>query len=396
MDKHTLSRRTLLKVLGQGALVASALTGLPLQSLAGVTNRSGRRLILVELSGANDGLNTVVPYADDRYHELRPSLGLKRNEIISINDNLGFHQALQQMMPIWQSGELAVVQGLGYPHPNRSHFSSIQLWETGGDGIHQKRDGWLTHDIEHRYPSQTLDAHGICLDGRMGVFESERGNWLSMNSATQFNDVEGLAAYETSTGNPSLDAVLASGRTLKASVDAIASRMEKAKLTSNIRDSKLADQMNHVVNLINAGTNVPVLKVSLGGFDTHEGQRWRHSQLMKSLGNALGGLRRELRASGEWDETLVMTYSEFGRRAGENRSGGTDHGTASVHFVMGGRVQGGLYGQPADLGELVNGDLVHTTDYRALYHEVLAGWLDLPDNRFTGYKDSVLNRVIAG
>lgn len=394
MTNNRISRRTLLKLLGSGALAGASLTGMPAQALAAATTH--RRLVLVELSGANDGLNTVVPFKDDRYHELRPRLGLKSDGVISIGNDLGFHQALKQLMPVWQEGQLAILQGLGYPQPNRSHFSSIQLWETGGDGTRQEQDGWLTHDIEHRFPLNALDAHGICFDGRMGVFFSDQGNWLSMKSATQFNDVDGLIESETRSDNPSLEAVLSSERTLKRSVETIASRMQSAQLNSAIRESKLADQMNHVVNLINAGVDVPVLKVSLGGFDTHEGQIWRHQNLMNSLGNALGGMRRELQASGEWDNTLIMTYSEFGRRAAENRSGGTDHGAASVHFVMGGKVRGGLYGNTPDLGNLVDGDLQYTTDYRALYQQVLSAWMGIPNNRFESYKDPALQPLITG
>ncbi|MBX2823480.1 MAG: DUF1501 domain-containing protein [Gammaproteobacteria bacterium] len=389
--RQGLDRRAFLRVLAGSAMATSALTCLrPAFAVPGQ-----RRLVLVELSGANDGLNTLVPFKDERYHALRPNLGLHERDLISLNPDFGLHNELQPLMATWEAGELALVQGLGYPAPNRSHFSSIQLWETGGDGNRQQQQGWLTHDIEHRYPMAALDAHGICFDGRMGVFNSASGNWLSMSSATQFSDAPDIQTVQGSTGNPSLDAVLASGRTLKQSIDAISTRMERANLSSGIRSSALAGQMNHVVNMINAGVNTPVLKVSLSGFDTHENQQGRHRNLMRSLAVALGGLRRELKQSGEWDNTLVMTYSEFGRRAGENRSGGTDHGTASVHFVAGGRVKGGLYGNHPDLGQLVDDDLVHTMDYRALYQEVLASWLQIPDNRFHAYREPGLTDLLA-
>jgi len=385
-----LDRRSFLGVLAGSAAATAGLFG-----GASALGASGlKRLILIELSGANDGLNTVVPFKDERYHELRPKLGLKANDVIEITPEQGLHNALKPLMPGWEAGELAIVQGLGYPQPNRSHFSSIALWETGGDGNRQEQNGWLTHDIEHRFPIAALDAHGISFDGRMGVFNSAGGNWLSMTSATQFNEIPDLPAVDGLSGNPSLDAVLTSGRTLKRSVENLGARMQDANLNADIRSTALAGQMNHVVNMINAGINTPVLKVSLGGFDTHEYQLARHRNLLRSLAVALNGLRRELKKSAEWDNTLVMTYSEFGRRAGENLSAGTDHGTASPHFVFGGRVKGGLYGQSPDLGALVDNDLVHTMDYRALYHQVLSNWLQIPQNRFSAYRHTELDNLV--
>ena len=151
----------------------------PIQ-LAEAAARSGRRLILVELSGANDGLNTVVPWANDRYRAIRPSVSLDRSDLITLDDQLGLNDALSSLEPAWQAGEMAIIQGLGYPEQNRSHFKSIALWETGGDGNRAGRNGWLTEDVEAM--GSRFDAHGISLDGGMGVFASSSGLWLSFTS----------------------------------------------------------------------------------------------------------------------------------------------------------------------------------------------------------------------
>ena len=168
-----MDRRTLLKVM----LNSIVMPVVPLK-IARAYASKGRRLILVELSGANDGLNTVVPISDHRYRELRPNIGLKTSEVFDIGGGFALHSAIKNLDHMWQDGELAIVQGLGYPGANRSHFKSIALWETGGDGNRSRRTGWLTDDIENMNASAELDAHGISLDGGMGVFASPGGLWL--------------------------------------------------------------------------------------------------------------------------------------------------------------------------------------------------------------------------
>ena len=170
-----MERRTLLKVMLNGIVMPVV----PLKIAKAYADK-GRRVILVELSGANDGLNTVVPISDHRYRELRPNIGLKPSEVFDIGGGFALHSAMNNIDKIWQDGELAIVQGLGYPGANRSHFKSIALWETGGDGNRSRRTGWLTDDIESMNASAELDAHGISLDGGMGVFASPGGLWLSM------------------------------------------------------------------------------------------------------------------------------------------------------------------------------------------------------------------------
>ena len=385
-----MDRRILLKTL----LTGLALPLAPL-NISKAFAATGRRLILVELSGANDGLNTVVPIRDHRYHDLRPTIGLKKSEVFNIGDDFTFHSAMKSMDSVWQDSELAIVHGLGYPGANRSHFKSIALWETGGDGTKNGRTGWLTDDIENMNGSKFLDAHGISLDGGMGIFASPGGVWLSMTSAQDFRRLSSQPILKTDSNNPALAMLLDRAQTLNSSMEKISKKLSsKNQVHFRVRGRKLGAQLGTAAQLIHAGIETPVIKVQLGGFDTHEGQLQRHRRLLRELGRSLSDFRRGLKRIGQWKNTLIMTYSEFGRRTVENHTDGTDHGTAAPHFLMGGAVNGGMFGKHPDLGALVEGDMQFTMDYRSVYETVLSDWFDLSENRFKSYRDKRLNGLI--
>ncbi|MBB24844.1 MAG: twin-arginine translocation pathway signal protein [Geminicoccus sp.] len=388
-----MDRRKVLSSLVAGLCLPLA----PIQ-LAEAAARTGRRLILVELSGANDGLNTVAPWANDRYRAIRPSVALDRSDMITLDDQLGLNNALSSLESAWQAGEMAIIQGLGYPEQNRSHFKSIALWETGGDGNRAGRNGWLTEDVEAM--GSGFDAHGISLDGGMGVFASSSGLWLSFTSLHHLQTLSavnaGLGGTVSDSANPALSMLLERGNALDSAMGQISAKIHQKGLGRhvNIDGGDLGRQAALAATLINAGVDAPVLKVKIGGFDTHENQRGDHERLLRDLGRSLAGLRTALQLTGHWDQTLILTYSEFGRRATENYSRGTDHGTAAPHLLLGGGVRGGLFGRHPDLEDLDDGDLKYTLDYRAVYQRLLAGWFGLSDNRFSGFEDASLDGVL--
>jgi len=360
--------------------------------LARASSRTGRRIILVELSGANDGLNTVVPFADDRYTELRPTIALKRDHVFQIAPDAALHLALQPLDIAWSSGDLAVVQGLGNDGQTRSHFQAIDQWNTGGLGD----DGWLTRDFERLPNAAVHDALGISLDGALGPLQSTGGGWISLTSWTQTKHAGSRAAPDNialPSQNPAMALLQSRTHTLDIALRRVAEKIDRdrALQTSPIEAGEVGRQATMAARLIAAGVDAPVLKIKIDGFDTHENQLWRHADRLDMLGTALAGLRQHLIRSGHWDTTLIMTYSEFGRRAAENGSGGTDHGAAAPHFLMGGGVRGGLWGQPPDLGALIDGDVGYTLDYRALYDRVLTDWFGMPGNRFRAHRTGVLD-----
>ena len=382
-----MNRRDLINFLAAGIAIPLA----PI-SISAASIKSGKRLILVELSGANDGLNTVIPIKDKRYGELRPRIKIDRSKAFNLGNGLVLNSAMRSLDGALQAGDLAIMQGLGYPGQNRSHFKSIALWETGGDGTKSGKNGWLTEDIEQMTGSEQLDAHGISLDGGMGIFASPSGVWLSMTSLGQFSTLKNKLAIpnQTQTNNPALSFVLDRGQALNSSMQSISSKISRLRNKNlNINAGDFGKQASMAAYLIDAGISAPVLKLKIGSFDTHENQTWRHRRLLQDLSKGLSGLRRALKQSGHWENTLIMTYSEFGRRAKENESGGTDHGTAAPHFLMSGSLEGGLWGIHPDLGNLKDGDVQFTTDYRVVYDKILADWFGLKENRFKNFRSTI-------
>lgn len=389
-----MNRRILLKSIAATLTLPAGLSAMQtLMAANGVAN--GRRLVLVELSGANDGLNTLVSVDNDDYHRLRPSIGLNKNDVIPIGEHLAFHAALKPLMRLWDQGELAWVQGLGYPQPNRSHFASIALWESGGDGDKAGRSGWMTHDIEHQLGRIVSDAHGISLKGDLSLFNSQSGRWMSLQSTSQIESGNVVLPGAGKQYNKTLDLVTGKMQELHHIMGSLSVKIRNAPAVIELPGGALGDQLAQVLQMIQAGVDTPVYRVQLGGFDTHDNQLGRHSQLLKRLSAAINGFSRALQSDGEWNNTLIMTYSEFGRRAAENISGGTDHGTAAPHLLTGGRVKGGLYGKTPDLSALIDGDPAFTLDYRCLYERVLSDWFDIDNNRFADFSTPELQELIS-
>ncbi len=347
--------------------------------------RWDRALILVELNGGNDGLNTLIPYGDPGYYQVRPRLAIPRARVLQLNEQLGLHYALEPLMPMWQSRELAWVQGVGYERPNRSHFRSIEVWETGSDSEQVLDEGWLARLFEmHPVPSE-FAADGIVLGRRdAGPLSGRTVRTIALEEPQQFlAQAAKVYAVEQSSPNRALAHILQVQRELTRAAADLAQRLQQApSLEGLFPASAVGRQLETAAQLLVAKVPVAVIKVSQGSFDTHAGQLGQHERLLRELAEGLAIFRQTLQRAGLWERVLVMTYSEFGRRVGENASSGTDHGTAAPHFMMGGKVKGGLYGSTPSLTDLQEGDLKHHVDYRSLYATVIDKWWELPRGPF--------------
>jgi len=308
---------------------------------------------------------------------------------------MGMHASLKPLMRLWDKGELAWVQGLGYPQPNRSHFASIALWESGGDGTKAGNSGWVTHDVEHQFGQAIHDAHGISLTGNLNIFDSSGGRWMSLQSTSQIESTSVALPAAGKQYNAALDLVTGKMHELHHTLDSLSAKLKTVPEVGTLPGEALGEQFAQVLRLIRAGVDTPVYRVQLGGFDTHDYQLPRHARLLGRLAASINGFSGALQTDGEWDNTLIMTYSEFGRRAAQNSSGGTDHGTAAPHLLTGGGVRGGLYGVSPDLSDLQDGDPTFTMDYRCVYERVLGDWFGIQSNRFIDFSSTKLQGLIS-
>ena len=373
---HHLNRRSFVSGAALG-FAGLPLATLPFASLAQSASRD-RILILVELKGGNDSLNTVIPYANPIYAQLRPSIGIKPEEIIRIDSQQGLHPSLAALVPVWEKNELAIVQGLGYPQPNLSHFRSIDIWNTASKSEEYLSDGWVARALQNglKPPSGvSFTSEGVLI----GINEQgpmAGGHAVALRSTEAFVNQSKLAMPTESTGNLSLQHILNVENNI---VDAAKGlRGDKFAFKTEFPAGAFSQSVQTAAQIV-AGqrgkAGVPVIVLSHGSFDTHVNQQGNHANLLKQLGEGLAALRAALIEIGAWDRTLVMTYSEFGRRARQNQSNGTDHGTAAAHFVMGGAVRGGLVGQTPDLSRLDGSqNLMYTTDFRQLQATIAKQW----------------------
>ena len=363
---------------------------LPFSHLNAAMN--SKYLILVELQGANDGLNTVIPFSDRNYYKLRPTIGIPEKDILTINENVGLHFSLKGLAKMYETGELKIVQNLGYPNPVLSHFRSIELWETGGDGKAKGRKGWLNDSLNVIENQSNLDGKAIYLDQSGDVFRGGLDGFYGPNSIG-FEAAE-LEARDQTVPVPQTFGLLADliqGRKQNSEkLQQIQNKLSGANRFSSIGRGNLGGQLSKVCNILSKGVNIPVLKVAIGSFDTHSEQFWRHRDLLRELDESLYETVQALRDIGIWNDTIIMTYSEFGRRASENGSRGTDHGMAAPHFLMGGKLNGGFVGQLPNLGRLRNNNLEFEIDYRTVYEIVLREHFGLKENPFQKYQNKDL------
>ncbi len=343
-------------------------------------------LVIVQLAGGNDGLNTVVPYADDRYYRLRPSLAIPREKVLPLDHLMGFNPACAGLHRLAREGKLAVIQNVGYPNPNRSHFRSTDIWVSASDSNEYLYTGFVGRYFDNCCPGAPAPASppGVHLTREVPeVFLAERDHATFGVSpfAGRRQRGQNLQLLERLLDDRVTGENANAGYLRHTMMDALVTERKVQGLLETYRPGveyphdAFAYELRNVVALIAGGLPTRVYFVSLGSFDTHVNQLGRQDALLKTLGDGLAAFQRDLESHGLADQVIAMTFSEFGRRPMENDGKGTDHGTAAPLFVLGSRVKGGLHGAAPDLDVARNQDLTYSVDFRQVYATVIDRWL---------------------
>ena len=381
------------------------------KSTQAVTGKDAPILIVLQLAGGNDGLNTLVPHSDDAYYKSRPRLAVDKKSVLTLNDSVGLAPQLPFLKSAFDDGKLAVVQGVGYPNPNRSHFRSTEIWECATDADKISKTGWLGRYFDNACAGAADPTVGVAVSREQPqAFFAEKNSGISLSSPQAYrwaNDKDPAALTLFADLN-SPDTGMMSGASIgtpgaktqptaessldfleRTALDARVSSDKITKIAGNTRggeypQSQLGQSLSLVSRMISGGLTARVYYVSHGGFDTHNNQSGTHQRLLSELDSGLKAFFADMKQLGLADRVCLMTFSEFGRRVGENASGGTDHGTAAPLFVMGAGVKPGLYGKQPSLTDLDKGDLKFTTDFRSVYATVLTHWLKTPAEKVLG------------
>ena len=382
--------------MGVGATLPAVLrqtsAALAAQAVAGtsVEKHPERILVVVELSGGNDGLNTVVPFGDAAYYRARPTLGIREREALKVAPGIGFHPSMVGFERLYKDGHLAVVHGCGYDHPSLSHFSSMDFWHTGAPNSGEPL-GWLGRLADATYDPSTRNMIVNIGTAQSLAVRSRRHSPLVFDDPSRFrregNDEEKraiVAFSQQATSNATLDFLTATAANAAESSDFVrqASAGYRTPVDYGVGGG-LGGNLQRVAALIAAGMPTRLYYVSYAGnsFDTHVQQADLHSRLLMYTADAVRGFIEDVDRLGRGDQVSVMIFTEFGRRVEENGSLGTDHGTATPMFLVGKQIKGGLYGTHPSLTDLDAGNLKMTTDFRRVYATAIKEWLGYEDAR---------------
>ncbi len=375
-----------------------------------VTGKDGPILVVLQMAGGNDGLNTVVPFSNDYYHRARKNLRLSDKSLLKINDDIALHSSLAGLKSLYDSGNVSIVQGVGYPNPNRSHFRSTEIWQTASDSEQIEHYGWIGRyfdnackgadptvgvNIGRQTPQAFASDHptGISLESPEnyrfrsgeksmgGEMDADEQSFRALNGADAGAESGGsigsLSGPTKRRGESALDFLERVSLDAQVSSDKILSISRRVQNKATYPSTQLGNSMKLVARLIGGQLPTRIFYVSQGGYDTHTNQLGAHDRLLKEFGDSLKAFVDDMKAQGNFERVMIMTFSEFGRRVAENANGGTDHGAASSMFVIAPTIKAGLAGAYPSLApaDLANGDLKYNVDFRTVYAGVLEHWL---------------------
>ena len=356
---------------------------------------NGKILVVVQLSGGNDGLNTVVPYRNDIYYRERPTIAIRPEKVLTLNDEIGLHPAMLPLKSLYDEGLLTVINNVGYPNPDRSHFRSMDIWQTASDSDKYLNTGWVGRYLDAacsgkaQEPFRTIevdDTLSLALKGNkmngLSVLDPKK-----LYNQTRSNLVSGLS-QERVHGEPESVAYLY--KTLAETVSSaeyVYNKSTVQRTPATYPNHELGNRLKTVSQLIQSGVATSVYYVSISGFDTHINQSGQQERLLGQYAEAVGAFMTDLKTAGRQNDVLLMTFSEFGRRVKQNASNGTDHGTANNVFLIGGGLPARrVLNEAPNLTNLTDGDLTYSVDFRQIYATLLHDYLGADDVAILGRK----------
>ena len=358
---------------------------------------TGKILVIVQLSGGNDGLNTIVPYRNDIYYRERPTLAIRPEKVLTLNDEIGLHPAMLPLKELYDNGLLTVINNVGYPNPDRSHFRSMDIWQTASDSDKYLQTGWVGRYLDAscagkaQQPFRTIevdDTLSLALKGNtlngLAVLDPKK-----LYNQTRTGMITGLSgSHKASGGGPESVAYLY--KTLAETVSSAAYVYDKSNVAATAAtypNHELGNRLKTVAQLIQSGVATSVYYVSISGFDTHINQPGQQERLLGQYAEAVGAFMKDLKVAGRQNDVMLMTFSEFGRRVKQNASNGTDHGTANNVFLIGGGLPSQrVLNEAPNLTQLTEGDLTYSVDFRQIYATLLRDYLGADDVAILGRK----------
>jgi uncharacterized protein (DUF1501 family) len=377
-----MNRRNFLRNTG----LASATLFVP-QFLSGYNHQglanNGKNLVVIQWSGGNDGLNTVVPFHNDLYYKNRPTLAIEKSAVLKLNDELGLNPAMKGLKSLYDEGLVSIVNNVGYPNPERSHFRSMDIWHTASNSHEYWTTGWLGRYLDEHFKS--CDAHAALeIDDTLvlALKGSEKSGFAvsdpnKLRQITQNKFLKHLAHHHEQGHEENVEYLYKTLINTQASANYLFEQSRIYKTKTTYPATAIGNDLRKIAGLIMANTNTKIYYVNLGGFDTHVFQKNQQERLLKQYSEAITAFVKDLQDNSKLDDTLIMTFSEFGRRVKQNASQGTDHGTANnVHFIGGKLKNAGIFNEAPNLSDLNNGDLIYSVDFRRIYASVLKNWLN--------------------
>lgn len=359
-------------------------------------------VVILQLSGGNDGLNTVIPVRNDIYYKERPRLGIEKDNALSITDEAGLHPSLISLKELYDEGSIGIINSVGYPNPDRSHFRSMDIWHTASESSQYLSSGWVGRYLDAQCngcdrPTQAIeidDVLSLAMKGEhvKGIAVKDPKRLYGTSNEKFFRDV--LKDHKADTHEEPVDYLYKTMSETLSSADYIFKQSRLHPTSAEYPNSELGKSLKTIASLIFSDINTKVYYVSLGSFDTHINQQFQQQRLFTEMNGAVKAFTTDLKKNGRFNDVLLFTFSEFGRRVSQNASGGTDHGTANNMFLIsGGLKQKGMINALPDLTDLNEGDLRHKVDFKNIYATILNKWLNADDKKILGGQFEYLNFI---